>query len=150
MPANPPVGRLVSVGYEGRSQEELVAALSQAGVSVLVDVRLTPLSRKRGLSKTALAQALHAVGIGYVHHRELGNPKDNRDGYRRADPGSLARYEAVLAGADATGALQHIAELLEEGTVALLCFESDPATCHRHQVLERLVSLRPALRLTQV
>ena len=46
---------IVSVGYEGRSVDELVDALVDAGVSVLVDVRENAISRKRGLSKRALA-----------------------------------------------------------------------------------------------
>ncbi|MDR1430587.1 MAG: DUF488 domain-containing protein, partial [Propionibacteriaceae bacterium] len=51
----------------------------------LVDVRQTPISRKRGLSKTALGAALSEAGIDYIHLRELGNPRDNRDGYRQGD-----------------------------------------------------------------
>jgi hypothetical protein len=34
-------------------------------------VRLTPVSRKPGLSKTKLSEALAAVDIGYVHHRAV-------------------------------------------------------------------------------
>src|SRR5258707_759886 len=72
---------LVGVGYEGRTVDELVAHLVAVGVSRLIDVRLTPISRKRGLSKTALGAALADVGIEYEHRRELGNPKTNRAGF---------------------------------------------------------------------
>lgn len=70
---------LVTVGYEGRTAGELVVTLAEAGVDVLVDVRLTPLSRKPGLSKRQLADALAAAGVEYVHLPALGNPKDNRE-----------------------------------------------------------------------
>lgn len=73
---------IVSVGSEGRSVDELVDALADAGVSVLVDVRENAISRKRGLSKRALAEKLQARGITYVHEPTLGNPRDNRDGFR--------------------------------------------------------------------
>src|SRR3954471_17458392 len=63
------IGTLVSIGYEGKTVVDLVAQLLEQGVRVLVDVRLTPLSRKPGLSKSKLAEALVAVGIIYVHHR---------------------------------------------------------------------------------
>jgi hypothetical protein len=53
-------GTLVSIGYEGKSVGDIVAQLLQQDVRVLVDVRLTPLSRKPGLSKTKLSQALAA------------------------------------------------------------------------------------------
>lgn len=54
-------GTLVSIGYEGKAAGDLVAQLLNRGVRVLVDVRLTPLSRKPGLSKTKLSAALSAV-----------------------------------------------------------------------------------------
>ncbi|SEM69999.1 DUF488 domain-containing protein [Nonomuraea pusilla] len=57
---------------------------------LLVDVRLTPISRKRGFSKTALATALAAAGIACRHMRALGNPKWNRAGFSGspAEPGT--------------------------------------------------------------
>lgn len=69
---------LLSVGYEGRDVEELIAELTSSDVSVLIDVRLTPLSRKPGMSKRKLAARLETEGISYVHAKALGNPKDNR------------------------------------------------------------------------
>ncbi|PPJ18215.1 hypothetical protein C5E45_10195 [Nocardia nova] len=43
--------------------------LAEAGVATVVDVRLTPISRKPGLSKTKLSAALAEAGIRYVHLR---------------------------------------------------------------------------------
>lgn len=40
------------------------------------DVRWRPLSRRRGLSKTALSDALDLVGISYHHDRRLGTPPE--------------------------------------------------------------------------
>jgi hypothetical protein len=48
-------------------------------VSRLVDVRLTPISRKRGFGKTALRTALAEAGIAYDHRRER-IPQDGRQG----------------------------------------------------------------------
>ena len=56
-------GTLVSIGYEGKTVDDLVARLLEQDVQVLVDVRLTPLSRKPGLSKTKLSEALAAQGM---------------------------------------------------------------------------------------
>lgn len=141
--------QVVSVGYEGRSVSELVEVLQAQGVSVLVDVRLTPISRKPGLSKSALARALRAAGIEYVHHRDLGNPKDNRDSYRAGDRESLSFYQQVLKSAAGQSALRHVSELLDEGVVALLCFERNHDECHRHQVADELSELRSDLRVTR-
>ncbi|HEY5857376.1 MAG TPA: DUF488 domain-containing protein [Aldersonia sp.] len=146
----PGEGTLVSIGYEGKSVDDLIARLRQQDVRVLVDVRLTPLSRKPGLSKTKLSQALHAVGIVYVHHRALGNPKDNRAGFRAGQPESRARYRDVLDSVAATDALAHVCELLDAGVVALLCFEHDHAECHRDIVAHRLLEARPNASVVHV
>ncbi|MBF6456022.1 MULTISPECIES: DUF488 domain-containing protein [Nocardia] len=138
-----PEGTLVSIGYEGKTVDDLVAQLLDEDVRVLVDVRLTPLSRKPGLSKTKLSEALAAAGIGYVHHRALGNPKDNRAGFRAGDPASRTRYRKVLDSAAAHDALAHVCELLDDGAVALLCFEHNHAECHRNIVVHRLLEARP-------
>lgn len=143
-------GTLVSIGYEGKTVDDLVAQLLSQSVRVLVDVRLTPLSRKPGLSKTKLSEALAAVGIGYVHHRALGNPKDNRAGFRTGEPESRARYRDVLETAAATDALAHVSELLDDGVVALLCFEQDHAECHRDIVVRRLMKARPDAAVVHV
>ena len=143
-------GTVVSIGYEGKTVGDLVAQLLQQDVRVLVDVRLTPLSRKPGLSKTKLSEALAAVGIGYVHHRALGNPKDNRAGFRAGEPESRARYRDVLNSAAATDALAHVCELLDGGVVALLCFEHDHSDCHRDIVVRRLMKERPGAAVVHV
>lgn len=143
-------GTLVSIGYEGKTIGDLVAQLLEQDVRVLVDVRLTPLSRKPGLSKTKLSQALAAVGITYVHHRALGNPKDNRAGFRAGEPESRARYHDVLNTAAATDALAHVCELLDGGVVALLCFEGDHSDCHRDIVVRQLMKARPEAAVVHI
>ena len=143
-----PSPQVVSIGYEGRSSAELIEALRVQQVTVLVDIRLTPISRKPGLSKTALAAALQSAGIEYVHLRELGNPKANRPGYRNGDTTALDMYRSVLLSSGGRSALRHVTELLDGGAVALLCFERDHAECHRHQVVDELGSLCQDLQVT--
>lgn len=141
---------LVSLGYEGRNVEDLVAQLLDESVTVLVDVRLTPLSRKPGMSKRSLAAALAQVGIRYVHLGALGNPKDNRASFRAGDPRSRSRFLRSLETAEATEALRHVAELLDGETVALLCFEREHGACHRHLVAEALQLKDPRVGLVEV
>ncbi|WP_246607405.1 DUF488 domain-containing protein [Paractinoplanes toevensis] len=129
---------LVGVGYEGLTVGELVARLRDLGVTRLVDVRLTPISRKPGLSKTALGRELAAAGIVYEHRRELGNPKSNRAGFaseglQRAD--ARRRYVGLLGGVEASGALDALTEAGRLERVAVLCFEAEQDRCHRDVVL---------------
>jgi Protein of unknown function, DUF488/Transmembrane secretion effector len=140
MTSEPPTG-VLGVGYEGLRVDEFVENLTAAGVDVVVDVRLTPLSRKRGFSKRSLDERLQAAGIRYEHLRALGNPTDNRAGFG-GDAGelsaALARYEDLLADPDAAAALDQLARLATRSRVAVLCFEASDERCHRQVVLARV------------
>lgn len=131
--------KMIGVGYEGLSVDQLVARLQAEGIEVLVDVRLTPLSRKPGLSKRALSAALTAAGIRYVHDRRLGNPKENRSAYADAASedgvAARARYRELIRGGEGADAVRELAALAKEHAVAVLCFEADQAHCHREQVI---------------
>jgi hypothetical protein len=69
---------LVSVGYEGQHIDEFVNDPVRKEVEILAAVRLTPLSRKPGVSKSRLRDRLEVGGIDCRHLRALGNPKDDR------------------------------------------------------------------------
>ncbi|MGV9254375.1 DUF488 domain-containing protein [Streptomyces sp. NPDC003697] len=136
--------RLLTIGYEGRSVDELITKVRAASVTVLVDVRLTPLSRKPGLSKRRLAAALDEAGIAYAHLSALGNPQDNRAPLRDGDPRGRERFRARLRSEAAASALEQVAALLRTERVALLCFEREHTRCHRDLVAEALVRRAPA------
>jgi uncharacterized protein (DUF488 family) len=132
---------VVGVGYEGQQAEQFVDELRAAGVDIVVDVRLTPISRKRGFSKRSLAEHLESAGIRYEHLRALGNPKDNRAGFAGdADEldAALTRYAELLGDEDAAAALARVAELATSSRVAVLCFEASDHRCHRQVVLTRV------------
>jgi uncharacterized protein (DUF488 family) len=141
---------LISLGYEGRSVGDLVHDLRRQSVAILVDVRLTPMSRKPGMSKRKLAAALAEAGIDYVHLPALGNPKDNREPFRLGDPASRQRFRTRLRDQDASQALDHIAELLDGGAVAVLCFERSHEICHRHLVTEAVLQARPSVEMVAI
>lgn len=126
---------LYTLGYEQRDLHEVVALLEQHGVSSVVDVRGTPRSRKPGLSKTRLAEALQQSGIGYRHEPRLGIPSEQRSAFRSGDPQTVRRYRERLAGEDRE-VVERVAALAREGDVALLCFERDEQRCHRAIVAE--------------
>lgn len=136
---------LYSVGYEGRTIEQFCELLSLASVQTLIDVRLTPLSRKPGFSKRRLSDALDEVGIGYQHERDLGNPPDNRAPFRTSDPSpGRARYRDKLSNG-AGPALHSLIAAARERDVAILCVEADPFHCHRQVITDRAADLAPDL-----
>ena len=124
--------RIFTIGYEGATMGEFLAALQNAGVEQVIDVRAVPNSRRPGFSKTPLRNALAEAGIDYVHLRALGTPAAGREAARA---GRKAELEAIYAcqletpEAMAEGAM--MLELSAEKPSALLCYERDPACCHR-------------------
>jgi uncharacterized protein (DUF488 family) len=141
---------VMTVGYQGRGVDELLGDLAAAGVQMVVDVRLTPLSRKPGLSKTKLAEALRGVGIDYLHLPQLGNPRDNRDAYRNADAHAVERFRGLLGAPDARRAVDQLRELAAGTVIALLCFERDVAQCHRALVVDAIAAARPGYRIHHI
>ena len=132
--------QIFTIGYEGLDSERLGGVLRDAGVAVLADVRAVANSRKRGFSKGALAASLHDAGLGYAHLRSLGTPKSGRQAARAGDAALMRRIycEEVLDTAAGQAALDELAAMAEAAPVCLLCFERDPAQCHRRVLAERL------------
>lgn len=136
-----------TIGYEGRTLQELLVALQRARVELLVDTRHRANSRKRGFAKTALAASLGAIGIEYAHRRELGTPPDLMEDLRDAGAYDLGVYADHL---DARAeVVEAVAREVEGARVAMLCFEHDPRVCHRSVVADR-VARRLALRVVHL
>jgi uncharacterized protein (DUF488 family) len=136
---------LFTIGYEGRTQDELLHLLETAGVNTVVDLRLTPISRKPGLSKNRLADGLRRAHIDYVHLPALGNPRDNREGFRKGEPKSRARFSSQMSAPQARNAIEELCLRTASQRVALLCFERDAGCCHRGMVGDELVRHAPDL-----
>lgn len=130
---------LFTIGYEGATIDAFLDTLEQAGVKTLVDVRAVPLSRKAGFSKRALATALGQRGIGYRHLQRLGTPTEGRNAARKGDVATMRRiYLDHLAAPDALAEMAMLVDEARERPSALLCFEREPAACHRSILVEQL------------
>jgi len=148
---DPPVaGRIYSVGYEGFDTDALVRRLTDAEVSYLIDVRLTPTSRKPGFSKKSLSAVLGQAGISYVHERDLGNPPENRDSFRTGDGIEGRRRMRRMIQDQAGPALHRVADLARRERIAVLCVERDRLRCHRDVVTEMVQELNPAIEVLHI
>ena len=136
----PPV---FTIGHSIRPIEELLALLAEHGVEVLMDVRRFPGSRRHPqFSRDALAGALGAAGIEYMHEPRLGGRRTARLG----SPHTAWRVEAFRAYADHMEtpefqeALEGLIRLSRNTTVAILCAEAVPWRCHRRLISDALVA----------
>ena len=142
---------LATIGYEGTTVDAFLATLRAADVALLVDVRALASSRRPGFAKTRLAANLDTVGIAYLHLRDLGTPSDGRAAARAGQHDEMRRiFGEHLATERAQESLASLAEMVRSGQrVCLLCFEADPAHCHRSMVADALRELVP-VRITNL
>ncbi|MCL4714420.1 MAG: DUF488 domain-containing protein [Hyphomonadaceae bacterium] len=132
-------GKVWTIGYENVGQADFVAALKQAKIKTLIDVREVANSRRAGFSKKSLAAALDEAGIAYIHMKPLGTPKAGREAARKGDAKTMQRiFEAKLAVPESQLALAETAELAKQGRVCLMCLEHDWRDCHRSIVVRHL------------
>jgi uncharacterized protein (DUF488 family) len=130
--------KIFTIGYEQVSSRAVLDELEQAGVKLLVDVRAIASSRRAGFSKNQLAASLDDRGIGYIHLRGLGTPKEGREAVRKGDVATMKKiYVAHLKTLQAKKEMDELADLVKTGRpVCLLCFERDHTNCHRHFIAE--------------
>ena len=128
--------RIFTIGYEGATVPEFIAALKGAGVERLIDVRALPLSRRPGFSKSPLKGALEESGIQYVHLKALGTPAQGRAAARAGRHSDLERiYAGQLELPEAMAQSAQMLDLAAEKPSALMCMEREPAHCHRTLLL---------------
>ena len=128
--------RVFTIGYEGATVGEFLAALKEAKVERVIDVRAVPNSRRPGFSKNILRNELSEAGIEYVHLRALGTPADGRAAARAGRTDDLRRiYAGQLELPEAIAESAQMLELAKEKPSALLCYEREPAGCHRTLLL---------------
>ena len=130
---------LYTIGYEGSSIDDFIETLINVEIDHLIDIRDVPASRKPGFSKSTLSERLFGSGISYTHLRALGDPPEGRAAMRA---GNRAKFLEIfgerLATQEAKLALERLLTIAKQGSAVLLCFERNPADCHRTIVAREL------------
>jgi uncharacterized protein (DUF488 family) len=149
----PAARRIVTIGVYGFDAATFLAALRDADVRLLLDVR-----QRRGVrgseyawaNSARLQAALAEADIAYRHRPELAPTtelrrlqyrEDARTGVGKRSRVELApeyrdRYTHEILDAVDLGPV--VKELPTAGAAALLCVERDPEACHRSIIAERL------------
>jgi uncharacterized protein (DUF488 family) len=132
-----------SIGYAGRTIDEVLYVLSSAKVATVVDIRHSASSMyKPDFSKGNLERTLLSAGIGYLHLRDLGIPRDIRSrAIGERDRSMLWHwYDRHVIPQFVNDNLHQFFNFADH-PVAFMCLETDPTSCHRHRLvlaLERL------------
>lgn len=129
---------IYTIGHSDHPIERFITLLQARQISVLVDVRSAPWSRRfPQYAKDALAGALQDAGIRHVWMGErLGG---------RASPALRAqmRAEGYAGMAETPLFREGIASVMRGRTqhrLALMCAERDPADCHRALLVGRALA----------
>ena len=130
-----------TIGYSGRDIEHFIKLLETAEVSTVVDVRSGPVSQyKPDFSKDNLRTHLQEHGVKYNHLPNLGVPRGIRQ--QAAELGDREKiwewYRENVISDLVDDELTTIAN--QNGTVAFMCTEIDPSSCHRHLIFLELES----------
>ncbi len=128
-----------TIGHSDRSPDELIEALVNHDVNVIADLRSSPYSRHTPhFNREPLKAQLERNGIRYVFMGDvLGGRPDNPELYD--EKGFVLYYRISELSTFIKGV-----ERLETGEadgwhIALLCSEGNPAECHRHLLVSRVL-----------
>jgi uncharacterized protein (DUF488 family) len=126
-------------GYSGRTVQQMIDLLTEAGVRSILDIRFSPISLYRPeFSKRNFQRLVEGAGFQYLHVPKLGVPRDIR-----AKAIAAGTRDVIWEWYDKHGVepfLQNLHEFLNfaEHPVALMCVEADPQECHRHRLFQAL------------
>ncbi len=135
-----------TVGHSNRDREEFLRLVVNNNIRRIVDVRTYPNSRRYPhFSQGNLRQSLSDVGIQYVHVPELGGLRTAREAsHNSALSGGFQAVADHLNTDEGQEALEELESSIREpdssGTLALLCAERDPDSCHRSLIADHLIS----------
>lgn len=138
------VAPLLTIGHGTQPLERLGAALTMADVSLLVDVRRFPGSRRNPqFGRDALERHLTDAGIAYRHDERLGGRRSLPPGDARfgawTNP-SFRAYAAHMTTDAWRAAFAALREAAQAGRVAVLCAETTPWRCHRRLIADAAVA----------
>ncbi len=134
--------RILTVGHSTRSLEEFTALLTANEVTLLVDIRSIPGSRRNPqFNVGSLPAALASMGIGYrlipgLGGRRRARPDSPNKGWRNL---SFRAYADHMQTAEFAAGLQELIALASQANAAIMCAEALPWRCHRWLVSDALV-----------
>lgn len=130
---------LFSIGHSNHSLDHFVGLLIRHRIEILTDVRSYPHSTYAPqFNAESLKKSLAAAGIRYLFlGKELGGRPEEKNFF---DKGGKVFYAEVAKSAQFQDGIRRLQVGSEKYRVALMCSEEDPAQCHRHLLIGRVLT----------
>ena len=132
---------ILTIGHSNHSLDHFIQLLQEQAVDVLVDVRSQPYSRySPHFSKKPLKESIKEAGMMYLFlGQELGGrPK----GVRFYDKDGYVFYNRVAESEFFLEGVERLLRGIKKYRVAMMCSEENPAVCHRHLLVGRVLTER--------
>jgi uncharacterized protein (DUF488 family) len=132
---------IYSIGHSNHPLDVLLALLRQHGIDVLADVRSAPYSKYcPQFDQQALEAAVRDAGLQYVYlGRELGGRPEGGEYY---DAEGYVLYSRRARAPEFLAGIERLERGRRQYRIAMLCSEEDPAGCHRHLLIGRVLAAR--------
>jgi len=122
-----------TIGHSNHAIERFLDLLTKGGVSLLVDVRSVPYSRRfPQFGRERLKKSLAEVGIDYVWQGAALGGKPEAGG----------SYDTLAARPEFGAALDRLTASCDDAMPCLMCAEKDPLDCHRTVLVSRRLAER--------
>lgn len=123
---------VLTVGHSSHTFDRFTGLIRSCGVEVVVDIRSSPTSSfAPQFNQSELKQGLAARGVRYLFlGKELGGRPNGLHPTSLED--KMAVYRQLRATDLFTEGLERVKEGAARFTVAVMCSEEDPESCHRH------------------
>ncbi|MDD4458096.1 MAG: DUF488 domain-containing protein [Syntrophotalea acetylenica] len=128
---------IYTIGYAPHNLGSFIVLLKQIGITAIADVRSQPYSRyKPEFNREVLGRALRVSGIQYVFlGEEIGARPSDQACYEhgRVSFDRLAETPLFKQG------IKRLQKGRESHSIALMCAEKDPITCHRMVLVSKVL-----------
>lgn len=134
---------LYTIGYATKAIDVFIKQLQRYRVNAVADVRSVPYSSAFfDYHQEPLRRRLEQAGIRYVYLGDELGPRSRDDGHY--DECGQVQFDRLMQAPLFRQGIERVSQGLEKGfTIALMCAEKDPATCHRSLLIAYYLQRQP-------
>ena len=138
--------QIFTIGHSRRSWSDFVSIVVKNCITMIVDVRRFPGSRRYPhFNKTSMIKLLTDENIEYVHIEKLGGRREKTDLARNSNSHwrnkSFQAYATYMKTQLFKEGIDDILSVAKHNTIAIMCAEALPWRCHRRFISDYLSML---------